>query len=64
MWRSLFLIGAVLATSGECLAQPAKTAPPARLRFVKDLAAARKQAAAAGKPLLVLSVLGDCTKHC
>ena len=65
MWRSLLAFGAVLATSGDCRARtaPAREAPP-RLPIVKDLAAARKQAAAAKKPLLVLSVLGDCHKHC
>jgi hypothetical protein len=69
MWRSLLLLGTALATCGDCLAQPPKQAAPAagasvRLQFVQDLAAARKQATAAGKPLLVLNVLGDCHKHC
>jgi hypothetical protein len=69
---TLILLGAALALSGDSPPAgrapsgllPAPAAGPLRLSFLQDLAAARKQAAASGKPLVVFSVLGDCHKHC
>jgi hypothetical protein len=68
--RLKLLLAALLLAAGVgvllCLpgADPT-TAPSAnKLTILLDVSAARKQAAATGKPLLVLNVLGDCHKHC
>lgn len=44
---------------------PAPVLPPEpSLHFHTDLATARKEAAATGKPLCVFLVLGDWNRHC
>jgi hypothetical protein len=50
----------------EPVAPPPVVVVPAApsLQFHTDLAAARKEAAATGRPLCVFLVLGDWTRHC
>jgi hypothetical protein len=77
MWRTLILLGTALAAGGDLPHRPPEIprppapraeAPPAPaspgLHFHRDVGKARQLAAATGKPLLVLNVLGDCHKHC
>jgi hypothetical protein len=65
MTRLLLLLLPALAVSADAVLQAlSPVPPPAPFHLHTDLAAARREAAATGKPLLVLSVLGDCHKHC
>ncbi len=50
-------------TNDRSPAQEQRSLHP-RLNVETDVKAARKRAKATGKPLLVLSVLGDWTRHC
>jgi hypothetical protein len=38
--------------------------PPASLSWRDDLASARREAEATGRPLLVVSIVGDLRKRC
>ena len=68
MPRSLPLLLLLLAGCSppvvEPPALPALPDAPAALHFHTDLTAARKEAAATGKPLCVFLVLGDWNRHC
>lgn len=62
----LVLLAGCSRPAGESTPPPVLVAPvdPAVLAFHTDLAAARREAAATGKPLCVFLVLGDWNRHC
>ena len=62
MKRILFI--SVLVVGCTARAPEAPAPGPPVFAPLEDVAAAKQQAAAQNKPLLVLNVLGDYKKHC